>query len=66
MDSLPMEEPRKRTVSAALTESEHWAVLLVAKTERRDISALMREHSLSDLIERGHAINARLLEGAAV
>jgi hypothetical protein len=65
MDSLPMEEPRKRTVSAALTESEHWAVLLVAKTEDRHVSDLMREFSLGELIARGEGINARLREGVA-
>lgn len=58
--SQESQEGRRETVSAAVTESEKWQVQLVAKKQGRAVSDLLREHSLSDLIEMGRRLDEAL------
>jgi hypothetical protein len=54
------QESRTDTVSAAVTAQEKWCVQLVKKKTGRDISDLLRDHSLNDLIEMGKRLDEAL------
>jgi hypothetical protein len=54
------QESRTDTVSAAVTAHEKWCVQLVKKKTGRDISDLLRDHCLNDLIEMGRRLDDAL------
>lgn len=61
------QEKRSETVAAAVTPTELWQVKLVSRKTGRPVSELLREYSLSALIEWGERLDAALadLEPAA-
>jgi hypothetical protein len=58
--STETQESRRDTVAAAVTAQEKWQMQLVAKKQNRPLSDLMREHSLTDLIEMGRRLDEAL------
>ena len=56
------QESRKSVVSAGVTESEHWALTLVARKTGRPLSHLMRDYTLTQLIEWGQKLDQALEE----
>lgn len=47
-------------MAAAVTAQEKWQIQLVAKRQGRPLSELMRDHSLTELIEMGRRLDEAL------
>lgn len=59
---MEQQEPRRDTVAAAVTSSEKWAIQLVSRKTGRDVSNLLRDYNLSELIDWGSRIDEALRE----
>lgn len=58
--NVEMQETRRETIGAAVTPGEKWAVELVKRKTGKSVSDLLREHSLSELIEWGQRLDDAL------